>query len=111
MKGFRFYLEYPTNKAKRQGTVKVPGPHMGTVVAIATDLTPFGSGKWEDWKLEGYSAVYEHADSAVCWGSASLGYLRDNTRRIPEALARQIHPALFQRMAEDEARDKAAKSK
>lgn len=105
MKGYRFFLEYPDAKSKRKGTVKNPGPHSGNVVAISTDLKPYSAGDGEI-KQEGYTAVFDHPDSSVCWSSATWGYLRQQCRRIPEALARTIHPQLFKRLAEDAERDK-----
>ncbi|GAC1371029.1 MAG: hypothetical protein NVS3B25_18990 [Hymenobacter sp.] len=87
MKNYRFYLEYETPADKRKGTVKAPGKHLGNVVAIDTEI-----------RLEGFSGVYNWPDSAVNWGTVSAGYLRDNCRRIPETLARQIHPNLFVRL-------------
>jgi hypothetical protein len=94
MKFYRFYLEYPDPKAKRKGTVKSPGNHSGNVLALCLDENnrPMYCG---DLTMECISAVYFVRNSAVCTTSCSPDYLRLNCRRIPEMMARKIHPALF----------------
>ena len=44
--------------------------------------------------VEGLGAVYDYANSPVAGTAASLDYLR-KCKRISEAKARQVHPALF----------------
>lgn len=97
MKGYRFYLEYETPADKRRGTVKRPGPHTGNVVAVDLE-TPAWPGR-----VLALSSIFSYADSQVCWGEVSWDYLQANCRRIPEALARAIHPALFERLDAAEA--------
>jgi hypothetical protein len=95
MKNYRFYLEYETPSDKRTGTVKRPGKHSGNVCAAELSTLYFnGTGA----SYEGFSSVFNHADSAVNWGGLPTAYLASNCRRIPESLARQIHPQLFARL-------------
>lgn len=96
MKDFRFYLEYDSPAAKRKGTVKNPGPHNGTVIAVMPENRWHGS---KDVMFEAIGSVQNIPDGGVCGTSASRAYLSENCRRIPESLARQIHPTLFQALA------------
>ena len=75
MKGVRFYLE-PV------------GPNV--YAAFHQNVTPQGH-------IEGLGAVFEFANSPVASTSASRDFLK-GCRRISEAKARQVHPALFQRL-------------
>lgn len=97
MLGYRFYLESDSPQQKRRDE------HSGNVIAIM--LYKNGRGRWEvvrdqaGGELLSFHAVYFHADSAVCSGQVSWDYLRENCRRIPEAMAREIHPAMFTHIA------------
>ncbi len=46
-------------------------------------------------ELEGFGAVFSRGNSGVCWTGADPSCLGP---RIPEAVARQIHPRLFERI-------------
>ena len=46
-------------------------------------------------ELEGFGAVFFHDDSGVNWCGASREYLGPE---IPEAVARKLHPRLFERI-------------
>lgn len=102
MEGFRFYLEYPDPASKREGTVKKPGNHSGNVLAVILQ----SGGREESFisrgeiMVECITAVYFTPNSDVCCSSCSIGYLRSNCKRIPEQLARKIHPKLFQYLEE-----------
>ena len=87
MNGIRFYQEFK-NKRKRQSA--------GTVVAAFVRNGRF----WSTGQLcyEAISGLFEHPNSVVCGGAVSLEYLRQKCRRIREAKARTIHPALFARL-------------
>jgi hypothetical protein len=50
-----------------------------------------------DYSQECLSATFGHADSDTSLGSVSRDYLK-GCRRIPEALARKLHPRLFARL-------------
>lgn len=99
MKGFRFYLEYPNQKERRNGTRKKPGNHSGNVVAVATRENSPWTPHWH-WSQNGYQAdaigaVFFERNSPVCGTSVGPGYLREKCKNISEALAREIHPQLF----------------
>ena len=91
---FRYYLEYPTPKDKRQGTRKKPGNHCGTVLAVYT-------GREYSWVQgnnimnECIGTTYDKPDSFCCSFACSWGYLRTRCKRISEAQAKMIHPNLF----------------
>ena len=91
MNGIRFYEEFK-NKRRRQSA--------GTVVAAFVCNGCF----WSSGRLcyEAICGLFEQPNSVVCGGAVSLEYLRRKCRRIHEAKARTIHPALFARLDEDE---------
>jgi hypothetical protein len=94
MKDFRFYLEYKTASLKNKGTVKNPGNHMGSCVAVYLPT------RIEQWNInrcyEAASGVYYRNNPACCWGSVDPGYLTQFCKRIPERLAKEIHPGLIE---------------
>lgn len=102
MKGFNFYLDYPSKKDKKQGTRKNPGNHLGNVIAVTTR---FERGRWTnfpDWWPYGrrpiasaIAAILHKPNSPVCGTSVSMDYLDERCKRISEKMAREIHPALF----------------
>lgn len=100
MKGIRFYLEYPNKTEKNKATVKAPGNHSGNVVAIYTDSHYVSHPKGQDAQImvEGFSAVFFHPNSDVNFGSVSRDWLWERCKRVPESLAREIHPRLFARL-------------
>ena len=94
MKGYYFFLEYPTNKDKRAGTRKNPGNHSGTVLAV--NVTP--GSYWitkGDICLEAYGSFLDIPNGSCCPTSCTDKYLRENCKRISEKMARTIHPKLF----------------
>lgn len=113
MKGCRFYLEYDSSQSKRKGTVKNPGPHSGNVIAvwlgnnghplyhIEGGYEVINQASGEKTRLpttviyDAIAAVMDYANSPVGSTGVSEGYLRGQCRRIPERLAREIHPNLF----------------
>jgi hypothetical protein len=102
MKGYRFYLEHHDAKAKREGK------HDGNVVALFLDehnrpvLNRSGSFVF----YEGYAAVYSFPNAGVNFNKIDPCYLREHCKRISEAEAREIHPALFARLEEDKERER-----
>lgn len=96
MKGYKFYLEFPSAKVKRKSGKANTG-HSGTVIALATDpeFTYIRNG---GIVTEGLAAVFLNPNSPVNWGSVSWDYLREKCKRISEAEAREIHPNLFKRL-------------
>jgi hypothetical protein len=83
MKGFRFYLEYDTPSEKSRATVKEPGNHSGNVLAVR-----IGSN-------DAIGAATYTRNGGVCSVTYEEGHLRAKCKRIPEKLARDIHPSLF----------------
>ncbi len=103
MKGYRFYLEYATPQDKRKGTVKRPGPHLGIVVAVKLDTHHFFSDLSKakamvrrSYGYDGLAAVSCKPNSPVRPLAVADVCLAGRCRRIPERLAREIHPALFE---------------
>jgi hypothetical protein len=92
MKGFQFFLEYPTSKDKRQGTRKVLGNHSGNVLAIDPDTLRITN---DGAVYDAIAAVFYVRNSAVGSTSASSEYLREKCKRISESTARIVHPELF----------------
>ena len=89
MKGFRFYEELE-NKGRKSERSK------GTVVAVLYGEFWVGDcGDHHDIIFEGVRGVYDAPNSPVCSCGPAFGYLRLMCRRISEARAREIHPALF----------------
>ena len=87
MNGLRFYLEHK-DKSKRQ-----PG---GTVVAaLVLNGTYWSSGRC---CYEAVAALFDWPNSPVAGTGVALDYLREKCKRISEANARSIHPALFERL-------------
>lgn len=98
MKGYTFYLEYPSQTEKRKATRKNLGNHEGNVIATFGKSYFGGNPKP---MIECVSAVFEWPNSAVCSGSASISYIREHCKRVSEAQAREIHPELFDYLAAD----------
>ena len=87
MNGIRFYLEF-TDKSKRQSG--------GTVVAALV----LNGSYWSSGRLcyEAIAALFEQPNSPVAGTGVAVDYLRRKCKRISEAKARRIHPALFERL-------------
>ena len=87
MNGVRFYLEF-TDKSKRW-----PG---GTVVAALV----LNGSYWSSGRLcyEAIAALFDRPNSPIAGTGVALDYLRQKCKRISEAKARIIHPALFERL-------------
>jgi hypothetical protein len=94
MKGYRFYLEYPNSTEKKKATVKNLGNHKGNVVAVSfQDYRILHFEK--DIQYDSFCAGTDHRNGYVVSGTCTEGYLRAVCKRIPENLARIIHPRLF----------------
>ncbi len=87
MNGIRFYEEF---KNKRRGISE------GNVIAALVCNGVFVSERVACY--EAISSVYWHANSAVAGCAVSLDYLRKKCKRVSEAHARKVHPALFERL-------------
>ena len=111
MKGYRFYadlpgtLRQPEDASGRYGdksllplrtTIRQLRDYAaltGTLNCIALAL-PESDYRCPDYSQEALVSVYGHADSAVACSSVSRDYLH-KCRRIPEGLARLLHPRMF----------------
>jgi hypothetical protein len=93
MNGYKFYLEYPSTKDKRQGTRKQLGNHEGNCIAVIDnwyrikDNEIFVSGFTAELLVKNSFAVGEQL--------IHEGYLKTRCKRISEKQAREIHPNLF----------------
>lgn len=87
MKGYRFYSDFRNTVDKRKNV------HRGSVIALllGTNGRPLWSGSIADC----IAGVYDWPDSGVATTGVSGDYLRTRCKRITEAKAREIHPALF----------------
>lgn len=94
MKGYKFYLE--CGDKKRQCRADGSGPHEGNVIAIPQPIS------WIPGKLcmEAYGAVYSWPNSDVCGTQCHADYLRSNCIRVSEKVAREIHPKMFNYLAD-----------
>jgi len=87
MNGIHFYQEF-TNESKRQSA--------GTVVAALAGNGHFWSAGRACY--EAIAGLFDQPNSAVCGTSVARDYLHDQCKRISEAKALTIHPALFERL-------------
>ncbi|KKN85800.1 hypothetical protein LCGC14_0276070 [marine sediment metagenome] len=102
MIGVRFYLDYVSAQRKRKGQ------HAGNVIAAhvitsGRSWSHVGTvSKGETGKIlfsvECIAAVYASPNSPVCSSSVSRTYLQESCKFISEGKAREIHPALFERL-------------
>ena len=99
MKGYRFYeeLEHKNRKAEQS---------KGSVVAVVGEHGLYGRG-WHPsgffsgpgiYCYEAFSGLYNEPNPPVCFSSVGHNYLREQCRRVSEQRAREIHPALFERL-------------
>jgi hypothetical protein len=92
MKGIRFYLEYPEGENPKKYTRKNPGKHSGTVLAVLHENSWL---RGSEWFVEAIGALQDMENSPACGTNVSALYIQENTKRISEEQAREIHPALF----------------
>lgn len=92
MKHIRFYEEFADEGTREQS--------QGNVAAIFVGNGTYTCG--EQTCYEGLGAVYFHPNSPVATSGYALSYLQENCRRVSEARAREIHPALFHRLDNNE---------
>lgn len=97
MKGIRFYADLvgmlPSRTTVKQLRERAKrGEHINCVALLLGD-----EHKCHDFSQEALVATFEHADSDTSFGAVSRDYLRQ-CRRIPESLARALHPRLAQRL-------------
>ena len=84
MKGVRFYQEFAHKGMElSEGNV--------IAVLVANGWNPSEDGR----SYDAIVAAYERPNCPPCSGSVTSGYLRARCKRVSEAQARKIHPALF----------------
>ena len=88
MKGYRFYLEFANTYKRRKNK------HCGNVVAVLLDTynKPLVGSTG---LLDSVVGVYDRPNSEVTAFCVQKEYLATRCKRISEALARSVHPALF----------------
>jgi hypothetical protein len=86
MKGVRFYEEYNSPADKRKGK------STGNVIAV------FFENPNNAHSYEGLASLIDQPNGPVCSTIVGYGYLRTQCKRIPERKAREIHPAMFERL-------------
>lgn len=88
--GWQFWLDYSGKTGRRNKQ------HNGNVIALHEDAPTFLG------KRECLAAVYYHRNSAVASDAVTPEYLADFCEPISEARARRIHPAMFDRLDDNE---------
>ena len=95
MKGYIFYLEFPTAQARRKATRKNLTGHSGNCIAVSSDKQE----QIEQWRVDkcypAFTAVQDIPNNQCCFNPVSPEYLLSNCKRMSEAQAREIHPNLF----------------
>ena len=98
MKGYIFYLEFPTAKAKREATRKNLTGHSGNCIAVTSNKAE----QLEQWRVNqcypAFTAVQDISNNPCCFNPVNVYYLKEFCKRISEAQAREIHPNLFHRI-------------
>lgn len=95
MNGVRFYFDYGSAKAKRQG-----GDAPNALALLVAN------GCRSTW--DAIAALTDEPNSPVCGTGVSPEYLREACKRVSQTEAYRVHPALKVRMIEDEARETVA---
>lgn len=90
MKGFRFYIEYPSKTEKRKATTKKLGNHSGNCIAVF-----IGQYIPQSTCIEAVASLYEYPNSPVITTSVDVNYLREKCKRVPVSVIKNIHPVLF----------------
>jgi hypothetical protein len=90
MKGIRFYQEFEDRSKRRP---------CGTIVAACVCNGPYFSSSKACY--DGFVGVFDRPNSPVNVSGVALDYLREKCKRVSEAIARTIHPALFERLDRD----------
>jgi hypothetical protein len=117
MNGLRFYADLPNLDRENAPMSGGPYPNQPCLAKppsriTVQDLREFGNKgsrlnvvalllgdehRCHDYSQEALAATFGYPDSDTSLGSVCREYLR-RCRRIPEAVARKLHPQLFQRL-------------
>jgi len=100
MKGYRFYADYSSKLHKRMDTtqrhVRPGGPTPNPAAnAIAVILGDDGRELFNGKGYDCLTGIFDRPNSDVATSGVTPDYLRKRCRRISEAEARRIHPAIF----------------
>jgi hypothetical protein len=90
MKGIRFYEEIRYKGHKKEES-------RGTVAAVIYENVQVRNGVV---LYDAISGLYDEPNAPVCSSGVSMNYLQDETKRVSEERAREIHPKLFERLDE-----------
>lgn len=92
MKYVRFYLDHDSPADKRRGR------HNGNVIALLDPERNWWRDQYSGRLYEALGATFAWPNSPVATTGVAASYLRTQAKRISEAKAREIHPALFERL-------------
>lgn len=102
MKGYRFFAEMPEERRSKSASKAHPFQPWTvetlrgyTVIGRKVNCIAVVIDSQNGRSIECVSSVYDHADSAVADGQCAFEYLRKRCVRVPEELARLLHPRLF----------------
>lgn len=90
MKGVRFYAESRETVAR----LKERAANGEKVACFALDIEDVNGRSWR-YNPGGAGLAIDGVFSSVCYTSCSLDWLRTKCKRIPESLARKLHPELI----------------
>lgn len=94
MKNYKFYLEYPDAKRKRNATRSNLGNHSGNCIAIIKGTKRFSLFP-NDLDNDAIAAVQDYKNCPCAFTVVSDGYLHEKCKLISEKQARTIHEKLF----------------
>lgn len=111
MKGIQFYAVMPEERRSKSASKARPhDPFTARGLkakaaadpdfrheCLALDVTDDAGRSWR-YSPNALCCVMDGNLEALCWSGVSLNFLRTRCVRIPESLARQIHPQLMRRL-------------
>lgn len=110
MKGYRFFADNGGENSKSGSKKHRPftrrnlrdtadhGRQVNCIALFVNDDGRYSYTPGKDVVMEGLAAVFGTSNSGVNVTGVSQEYLRKHCVRIPENLARKLHPALFARL-------------
>jgi len=72
--------------------------------ACAVHVPTAEQARRQTGRVEGYVPIYDHPDTPVQWGALQAAQV-EGFKPLSEAAARELHPALFRRLDEDEPKE------
>ncbi|HEX8838171.1 MAG TPA: hypothetical protein VF748_14615 [Candidatus Acidoferrum sp.] len=101
MKGVRFYVECgEESPIGKRNTVRQiwDRANEGWQINCVALFTEPDRWRHNGGNIEALLATFYYKNSDVSLGSVSRVYLQRKCKRVPEALARKLHPRLFERL-------------